>query len=471
MSKLIGMTRIELTDVRTGEKEVHEKHNMVTNALRDLFRPIGLLNNPQKYFGNYVPYYATLLGGLLLFDQALPENADNYFAPADATLVGCGVYNQATAPTELYRGSYNSVESEINTSERYIKYVYDYGTTQANNGTIASVCLTHIDCGYGGYELPNANVVNNTYVFRSNCTNTLDYVTPSRTGGQTKSRCSNTISQDNEYIFLIDKSDDVAYYFKFTDTTNMHIIKRRLFLKTVNVFDDPTTIKPIVDNIELEELPTSVNFNRLSYNYDTVTDKLYIITHNNVAFNVGDSINVLEVDFGTWTTNYYTIVNSTEDTLVVGDCQIYVTDGYVYAQKYSYGNKTRVYKIKLDNYADVTEISHIDNTTNFHFQCIKNGRLYLDYSGYPYMLNTRTNAVRRLNCSKIFEGSSSRNGDCNAIPVRNDPLMVYCATSDDLSWINWYYQTNYLATINNLDVPVTKTADKAMKITYILQEE
>lgn len=30
---------------------------------------------------------------------------------------------------------------------------------------------------------------------------------------------------------------------------------------------------------------------------------------------------------------------------------------------------------------------------------------------------------------------------------------------------------NYLATINNLDMPVTKTADKTMKITYILQEQ
>lgn len=26
---------------------------------------------------------------------------------------------------------------------------------------------------------------------------------------------------------------------------------------------------------------------------------------------------------------------------------------------------------------------------------------------------------------------------------------------------------NYLATINNLDAPITKTADKTMKITYI----
>lgn len=29
----------------------------------------------------------------------------------------------------------------------------------------------------------------------------------------------------------------------------------------------------------------------------------------------------------------------------------------------------------------------------------------------------------------------------------------------------------YLATINNLSTPVTKTADKTMKVTYIIQEQ
>ena len=34
MANLKGTTRIELTDVNTGEVEVFENHNMVTNALR-----------------------------------------------------------------------------------------------------------------------------------------------------------------------------------------------------------------------------------------------------------------------------------------------------------------------------------------------------------------------------------------------------------------------------------------------------
>ena len=44
----------------------------------------------------------------------------------------------------------------------------------------------------------------------------------------------------------------------------------------------------------------------------------------------------------------------------------------------------------------------------------------------------------------------------------------YSSTCSD---VGIYLMTPYLATINNLDTPVTKTADKTMKITYILREE
>ena len=55
-------------------------------------------------------------------------------------------------------------------------------------------------------------------------------------------------------------------------------------------------------------------------------------------------------------------------------------------------------------------------------------------------------------------------------PVRNNKLL-YFADYGTWSTAGWYMFCNYLATINNLDTPVTKTADKTMKITYILQEE
>ena len=39
---LKGKTIIELTDVNTGKVERHEDENMVTNALKHIFEPMGL---------------------------------------------------------------------------------------------------------------------------------------------------------------------------------------------------------------------------------------------------------------------------------------------------------------------------------------------------------------------------------------------------------------------------------------------
>ena len=51
---LKGKTKIELTNVHTGEVEVIEKENMVTNALQYIFDPLG-----------YIKYGSTIMVRLL----------------------------------------------------------------------------------------------------------------------------------------------------------------------------------------------------------------------------------------------------------------------------------------------------------------------------------------------------------------------------------------------------------------------
>jgi hypothetical protein len=60
-----GTTKIELTNVNTGEVEVYENHNMVTDALSDIFRPLGLSKRPSRFFSDFTPYYHT---GLYSYD-------------------------------------------------------------------------------------------------------------------------------------------------------------------------------------------------------------------------------------------------------------------------------------------------------------------------------------------------------------------------------------------------------------------
>ena len=55
-------------------------------------------------------------------------------------------------------------------------------------------------------------------------------------------------------------------------------------------------------------------------------------------------------------------------------------------------------------------------------------------------------------------------------PVLNEPMLYYVSCGSQTT-IGFIILLNYLATINNLPEPVTKTSDKTMKVTYIIQEQ
>ena len=64
---------------------------------------------------------------------------------------------------------------------------------------------------------------------------------------------------------------------------------------------------------------------------------------------------------------------------------------------------------------------------------------------------------------------SSNRHYCYA-PVIGNPIL-YFVSCGNYTTIGFAVISNYLATINNLSEPVTKTADKTMKVTYIIQEQ
>ena len=157
--KLKGKTTIELTDVNTGEVEAVEQENMLTNALSNFFNnnPMGLFNYMSntrtiKYFNKYfAPICPNLLGGILLFPEALEENADNILVGSSQLPMGYAS-NDANPYDDTMRGSMNLNESMAITNG--YKFVWDFSTSQGN-GTIAALALT--SC-FGG-----AAVYGNTY--------------------------------------------------------------------------------------------------------------------------------------------------------------------------------------------------------------------------------------------------------------------------------------------------------------------
>lgn len=463
---LKGTTRIELTDVNTGEVETHENHNMVTNALRDIFMPLGLSQRPNRFFNEFVPYYEKLLGGILCFDKEIPENAEDYYPPADANLIGCAAYGVQNNTKNTFRGGFNQTESEVNLKDRYVKYVYDFATSQAN-GTIASVCLTHKNGGFTSYGSKNVSYNRDYPLMQSIAEDTLQYVYPDRTGASTSSKYSGMTIGKTELIFVIDRAKDCAYYFKIADTKHIHITKRRTFLKSVSILDNEYNSKPLIEEIEVPELETALRIGYWGYNYDSATDCLYICTHSDYRVAPNTSYLVTEIKIDTWKVKQYEVTNTTDQYLRSdSNWQMYVTDGYLFVK--GYDAPYDLYKIQIANSANVvkfkrTNVTNINGVPKF----VINGRIYYENTNDQLLIaDTATNEIMPPEAQSLFNSSYQ----VNVTPVRNEPLL-YFGDYGTWSTAGWYMMCNYLATINNLDTPVTKTADKTMKITYILQEQ
>ena len=71
------------------------------------------------------PISNTLLGGILLFEEELEENPQNFYAPLTNNIIGYS--NRSVNPSDnVKRGSFNSVESGYN--DHSYKFVYDFNT-------------------------------------------------------------------------------------------------------------------------------------------------------------------------------------------------------------------------------------------------------------------------------------------------------------------------------------------------------
>jgi len=147
----------------------------------------------------------------------------------------------------------------------------------------------------------------------------------------------------------------------------------------------------------------------------------------------------------------------------------YVHRGFIVFR--GYNNSNHIFKMEVGNSANVEQLKLVGfSSINGTFALGINGRVYIEgYSGgvyYLYVINLDSDEILKVEASRIIGGS---NYPCYT-PVLNEP-MLWFASYGNWSTIGYFIMSNYLATINNLSEPVTKTADKTMKVTYIIQEQ
>lgn len=465
---LKGKMTIELTDVNTGEKETIEEENMVTNALAEIFSPLGHLMNADSIYNQNNMYYQKFLGGLLLFDKPIEEDANQLYAPANANLVGCAVFNTQNNTTGKMRGGYNQTESEFNSKQRYMKFVYDFSTSQAN-GTISCVSLTHQQGGYTSYGSSDA-VIQSQSLCVSPYSSVLHYAYPNCTGGNTGDQYSGYTVGTTELLFLLDVDNDVAYYFKINSTTKISIIKRRMYLKSVSIFENPYSQKYKLEETELDDLSISLSTQYISFNFDTKDECLYICSSANYSTASNGSYQITRIRLRDYGITQWNMTNTANENINTNGMRFaYCYDGYVYLRGYNSPYET--YKVEIGNAANIVKIKRSGMSSNDGVPVFAiNGRIYYQYfngsNAHLYILNTETNELLKTENYCIYTTSNSP----AYTPVRNHQMLYYCSYG---SWSTgpFFIMANYLATINNLSEPVTKTADKTMKITYTIQEQ
>lgn len=504
---LKGTATIELTDVRTGRKEVIKHDNLVTNAVSDILgmNPFGVKfmsftpsdGNLTGAFGSYaLPVYINLLGGILLYERSLKADPAAIYAGADNPLIGYSS-NDVNPTADKRRGSLNLNESGPLTDGKGYRYVFDFSTDQAN-GTIAALGLTSSYAGKAGYGSEFEDKMTNLLTIYAADSDVSD----SSALSTAEARLAAVVSIDPTYNF--------GYFARVIAANTIEVGKIRLPIAQIGLTSNPRL--PDMEAFDIRTI-TTANFcgvySTSSYNYSTLIDGgddyIWGFQHEgNAAGNSSGNATVLWVKIrksdwsyeeGKWSIpatlypfgKYYASAQISAAQTNVN--YSIINDGVLYAIKYASNAKmSGVYMIPLSNPTDITLIESDVGAQDFSPETA-NGN-------FSYRIATAVNNIAGVVSYRYFyvEGKKLKYKKSGALTTYN--------RTQGLSYINkpglqagpyllgfgfgYYtyggkYNTRYspavyipacyLATVNNLETPVTKTADKTMKITYILREE
>lgn len=463
-----GYTKIELTNIHTGEKEVVEKHNIITNNLNELYKTYLMANRQSDYFTVTDPLYTAGMGGIILFSNQLTENANNYgmiFNSAD-DIVGCAG-DFVNSSTNKMLGSKNMTESKL--IDNGYKYVWDFGTSQAN-GTIAAVGLTnYLSCRKPNQAYAAPHPVAQFY--SSSNSSVLNCY------GLGKYQFSNVVSYDfnnNTFVAVnLVSGTEIKFTVYKIDMNTQHILPERVYKGSKKIIKvSETTV-----NIPVE----------LHITYGNVLDGFdgyyYYVEHPNYTTlklaRISKTDFKYDSEYGLKNTVYDSKLLNNMNTGAVGKLDK-IANGYLYTRTYI-GSST-LQKIKLSDPTKHTGITipTQDYNSNYNVMASNGKCIYLSgniifpddsvrhYSYYTYNPNSDDESIQNYFCTVSSMGYS----DCILISPDSSKFVTIPTSYNYAEYMQLGigYFFNSLNTINNLSSSVVKTADKTMKITYTITE-
>lgn len=442
-----GNTKIELTNIHTGKKEIIEKHNTFTNAIPKLLEYY-TVTGPNIYSGYsdnpFLPLSTVGLSGIYLSSEILDEKTTQV---EPKTIVGYAGYKTDTSGSK-YMGSLNSTESKK--LDNGYKYVWDFGTDRAN-GTISAVGLTS-GISNAVSKSDNFPYSNRQSVQTGNYINNLPWV------GQ----CIDCTEFGQKFMFAMLITPTTV---KFTQIQITHGIVTLNTMPICKIIKEETVTIPDLNIILRDSYYDST---ACYISFDVANKFYYLITPTKyIRFNA----NTLKYDDSFGVKSMPSNLSDSQSNVGYAG----VIHGYMYRRRNS-----AIYRWKVDSPENNSEYLTINydlglNAVGNYF--IWYNRLFDPEEKKIYIINDDYSYTSR-NPSIAFPVASSDNtniylsayldsvGNCNLNHFRayttaqTHKYVQNCGTQ--------YYP--YFATINNLSSSVVKTADKTMKITYTITE-
>lgn len=465
---LKGHTKIELTNVKTGRKEVHEDTNMVTDAVKWFFKQYGLMKDNYQLNssnGNGSPIN-NIFGGIVGFDTTIDTSDGNIFPPADAQPVVCGRQGFSTSlSNDESQGVYNADESSINANQKTAKFVYDYSTSKGN-GTIKSICLCPYVVGLDGFGGAGNFSFDNTLELQLRCSNTYS------ANYNLKNWYENIIASDyaNNKVYIAER---IAGSPRTKDIVRIHV--RKSPYSCIPLWYTSNNINSSED-IETHDYVIPYSYDYYSMNYSKIDKAFYFINRtdsNNNYIPKNSSFTITKINLETFESETITVKNNVGYDLYSVFC--YISKEHLFARDTS-NSRTAIININDDTEWKTNDTSlylgegvyGIERGENLYF--VSNRISSSNSSQYIWFRYSFDENKFYRTRNTFYNGSAKL-----AAPDLKDPVVFSQNYKAQNSSGQYYYfpviMRNFLSTINNLATPITKTSEQTMKITYTITQK
>ena len=448
-SVIRGDVCIQLKDALTGKVKFEEKgHNMLTNGLNSALNGCPYqLNKMDSGYGNtfgtmlnMTPLYKQLLGGVILFPQALGNDADLLFPSFANSPTGFASLDENYSQTDSRQGTYDGVSSGVITNG--YKHVFDWGSA-FGNGTISSLGLSTRLCHNWCNSLDSsfAPFIKNdaqSGFARQLHSARIRILAVSEKGMLILNSTSGYSGWNNILFYKFYKPFTVSIF----EDVNKYLTNNYMWLDVDYPFGDDTDPTKSSHGYTWKMDNAIGSGGDLDYSAQIVGDYIYLVYHNGGTFTV-KKLNIADGSIDS--TNTYTFSGA------FGTGRAVIYGNYIYCVA---NVADKIIKANINNPVDVTEITATGITANSRFHFVGTQFIYSDNGIFD----------AENDIFEVFNGNFGNS--LLRFPVGELGMWLVMNTGYSQMYLGATMKTWGLMTHYDLQNTVTKDSTKQMVVEY-----